>query len=522
MLTFSNISKRFGGVQALKDVSFHIDRSTIHAIVGENGAGKSTLMKILSGVHGPDTGTVTLDGKEVVIPTPRRARELGIALVPQEPALCPNLTVEENLSLGYEPARAGFVNRAETRRRAEAALKRAALPIPPDTPVERLSAAQKHLLQIARALAEDAKILILDEPTAALSEGEAANLFERLRALKAEGVTILYISHRLPEIFLLCDAITTLRDGSHVATLPVAQVTPNDIVAHMVGREVAREEELLESQAAAAAAVVRTTPLFECKNLTRTGEFENVSFSVYPGEIVGMAGLVGSGRSEIARVIFGLNAPTSGTMTLEGKTYAPRDPRAAIRAGVAMVPEDRRHQGLVMQLSVRENTTLAALAAEVGNLTSGPLIKSGAERATAQARISDLGIKTSSQDAGVSTLSGGNAQKVVIGKWLTVGPRFFIVDEPTQGVDVGAKAQVHRLMVELAAKNYAVLMISSDLPEVLHLSHRILVMREGHLAGQLPHGASPEDVMRLAALGDATKSVSSTVEAASAAQAPAA
>ena len=501
MLTFTDISKRFGGVQALQDVSFTIERATIHAIVGENGAGKSTLMKILSGVHDPDTGTITLDGKEVTIPTPRRARELGIALVPQEPALCPNLTVEDNLSLGYEPAKMGVVNRAETRRRAEAALKRAALPIDPGMLVERLSSAQKHLLQIARALAEDAKILILDEPTAALSEGEASNLFERLRALKAEGVTILYISHRLPEIFSLCDDITTLRDGHHVATQPIANVTPDDIVAHMVGREVAREEELLESQAAAAAAVVRENPLFECNNLTRTGEFEDISFCVYPGEIVGMAGLVGSGRSEIARVIFGLNAATSGTMTLEGKPFAPRDPRAAIRAGVAMVPEDRRHQGLVMQLSVRENTTLAALAANVGQLANGPMINSKAERAAAEARISDLGIKTSSQDAGVSTLSGGNAQKVVIGKWLTVGPRFFIVDEPTQGVDVGAKAQVHRLLIELSEKGYAVLMISSDLPEVLHLSHRILVMREGHLAGKLAHGASPEDVMRLAALG---------------------
>ncbi|HEY0075985.1 MAG TPA: sugar ABC transporter ATP-binding protein, partial [Abditibacteriaceae bacterium] len=357
MLIFTDISKRFGGVQALQTVSFEIARGTIHAIVGENGAGKSTLMKILCGIYAPDTGTITLDGKEVTIPTPRRARELGIALVPQEPALCPNLTVEENLSLGYEPSAMGFINRGAVRKRAEAALKRAALPTDPGMLVERLSAAQKHLLQIARALAEDAKILILDEPTAALSEGEASNLFERLRALKAEGVTILYISHRLPEIFALCDNITTLRDGHHVATQPIANVTPNDIVAHMVGREVAREEELLESQAAAAAAIVRETPLFECKNLTRLGEFEDITFAVYPGEIVGMAGLVGSGRSEIARVIFGLNAPTSGTMTLEGKPYTPRDPRAAIRAGVAMVPEDRRHQGLVMQLSVRENTT---------------------------------------------------------------------------------------------------------------------------------------------------------------------
>ncbi len=501
MLTFSHISKRFGGVRALEDVSFEIQTGAIHAIVGENGAGKSTLMKIVSGVHPPDTGTITLDGKEITVPTPRRARELGIALVPQEPALCPNLSVEDNLNLGYEPAKMGFVQRGEMRRRAVAALKRAALDISPELQVERLSAAQRHLLQIARALAEDAKILILDEPTAALSEGEAANLFERLRGLKAEGVTILYISHRLPEIFELCDGITTLRDGHHVATQPIANVTPEDIVAHMVGRELASEEEAAEAMVSASAVIVREKPLFESKNLSNGAVFQDVSFAVYPGEIVGMAGLVGSGRTEVARVIFGLDQPTNGSMTLEGAAYAPRDPRAAIRAGVAMVPEDRRHQGLVMQLSVRENLSLPALAAKVGGLASGPMVKTGVERQTAQARIGDLGIKTSSQEAGVSTLSGGNAQKVVIGKWLTVGPRFFIVDEPTQGVDVGAKAQVHRLLVELASKGYGVLMISSDLPEVLHLSHRVLVMRQGRLAGELQHGCGPEDVMRLAALG---------------------
>ncbi|MDQ3813302.1 MAG: sugar ABC transporter ATP-binding protein [Armatimonadota bacterium] len=500
MLTFQHISKRFGGVRALEDVSFSIERSTIHAIVGENGAGKSTLMKIVAGVHPPDTGTILLDGQPVTISSPRRARELGIALVPQEPALCLNLTVAENLILGHEPQSFGLIKHDEVRARAEAALKRAALDVTPDTVVERMSSARRHILQIARALAEDARVLILDEPTAALSEGEAQTLFERLRVLRQEGVTILYISHRLPEIFELCDAITTLRDGHHVATQPISQVKPEDIVAHMVGRELAQEEEETEGQVAHSGPKSEQ-PILRVENLARAGVFQDVSFEVRPGEIVSFAGLVGSGRSEVARCIFGLDAITSGQIFMDGKPYAPPDPRDAIRAGIALVPEDRRGQGLVMLLSVRENLSLPALAANLAELAATGIVRGGAERETAQARVADLAIKTASIDAGVDTLSGGNAQKVVIGKWLTTTPRLLIVDEPTQGVDVGAKAQVHRLLVDLAQRGFGVLMISSDLPEVLHLSHRILVMRQGRLVGELPHGASAEDVMHLAAIG---------------------
>lgn len=501
MLTFQHITKRFGGVRALEDVSFSVAAGTIHAIVGENGAGKSTLMKIAAGVQPPDTGEIILDGKAVIVNSPRRARELGIALVPQEPALCPNLSVEENLSLGHAPQTLGFVKRGAMRLRAEAALKRAALDIPPDTLVERLSSAQRHLLQIARALAEDAKILILDEPTAALSEGEANNLLERLRVLRGEGVTILYISHRLPEIFALCDAITTLRDGQHIATQPISEINPNQIVTQMVGRALAEEERETEAFIAKTGAA-DAPPIIRIEKLGRGAAFGDVSFEVRPGEIVALAGLVGSGRTEIARCIFGLDVITAGQMFLDGKPYTPRGPRDAIRAGIALVPEDRRGQGLVMQLSVRENLSLPALASKMADLATGNLVvRGGAERRVAQERINDLAIKAASPEISVETLSGGNQQKVVIGKWLTVSPRLLIVDEPTQGVDVGAKAQVHRLLRELAGRGFGVLMISSDLPEVLHLAHRILVMRQGHLAGELPHGAGAEDVMRLAALG---------------------
>ena len=500
MLTFHQISKRFGGVRALEDVSFPIARAAIHAIVGENGAGKSTLMKIAAGVQPPDSGAIELDGKTIIINSPRRARELGIALVPQEPALCPNLTVAENLNLGHEPQSFGIVRRGEMRARAAAALQRAALDVPLDLPVERLGSAQRHLLQIARSLAENAKVLILDEPTAALSEGEAANLFERLRALREEGVTILYISHRLPEIFALCDAITTLRDGHHVATQATRDVKPDDIVTQMVGRVLEQEEAATERQIASSGAV-RNAPILRLEKLSRAGAFHDVSLELRPGEIVTLAGLVGSGRSEVARCVFGLDKISTGRMWLDGQSYAPRGPRDAIRCGLALVPEDRHGQGLVMQLSVRENLSLPALAANLAGLSFGPFVRGGVERSTAGARLDELSIKTAGAEAGVETLSGGNQQKVVLGKWLTVAPKLLIVDEPTQGVDVGAKAQVHRLLRDLAARGFGVLMISSDLPEVLHLSHRILVMRQGHIAGELAHGASAEDVMRLAALG---------------------
>ncbi len=463
MLSFQQISKRFGGVRALDDVTFDIAPNSIHAIVGENGAGKSTLMKIAAGVHAPDGGTLSLGGRRITIASPRQARDLGIALVPQEPALCSEMSVAENLNLGQQPSRLGFVSRGASRERAVAALRRVALEVSPEAPARQLSSAQRHLLQIARALAQEARILILDEPTASLSEGEAQTLFARLRALKQDGVTILYISHRLPEIFALCDAVTTLRDGRHVATQPIADITPQGIVAQMVGRELQSEE--------------------------------------HQGEIVGLAGLVGSGRSEVARCIFGLDALDGGRMWLGEKPYAPRGPRDAIRAGLALVPEDRRAQGLVMSLSVRENLALPSLAAGLSGLSSGGAVRRGAERQAVHECISDLAIKTAGSEAAVNTLSGGNAQKVVIGKWLTARPQLLIVDEPTQGVDVGAKAQVHRLLRDLAARGFSVLMVSSDLPEVLHLSHRILVMREGRLAGELPHGTGAEDVMRLATLG---------------------
>ncbi|MDF2439524.1 MAG: rhamnose transport system ATP-binding protein [Abditibacteriota bacterium] len=512
MLSFFNISKRFGGVRALDDVSFEVAAGAIHAIVGENGAGKSTLMKIVAGIHAPDSGRLELDGQSVSIATPRRARELGIALVPQEVALCPNLSVAENLNLGHEPQRFGVLRRSAMRERALISLRRASLDIAPDTLVSMLSSAQRHLLQIARALTENARVLILDEPTAALSEGEAQTLFERLRGLREEGVTVLYISHRLPEIFALCDAITVLRDGRHVATQPTSQTSPQSIVAQMVGRELQAEEDETEHIIAAQAALARNAeegisggtdaPILRVEKLSRGGVFQDVSFEVRRGEVVGMAGLIGSGRSEVARCLFGLDVPTSGRMSRNGEAYAPRSPRDAIRQGLALVPEDRRGQGLVMQLSVRENLSLPALAANLANLSRGGVVHGRNERLRAHERVGELAIKTAGLEASVNTLSGGNAQKVVIGKWLSTNPQLFIVDEPTQGVDVGAKAQVHRLLRDLAARGFGVLMISSDLPEILSLSHRILVMRQGRLAGELKHGASAEDVMRLAALGE--------------------
>ena len=512
MLKFQNISKRFGGVKALRDVSFEVERATIHAIVGENGAGKSTLMKIAAGVQPPDEGEIFLDGKKILIPSPRAARNLGIALVPQEPALCPNLSVEDNLNLGREPKKFGLLDRKQMRERTQAALQRASLEISPETIVENLSSATQHLLQIAMALSEDAQVLILDEPTAALSEGEAQNLFEQLRVLRSQGVTIFYISHRLPEIFALCDTITVLRDGQHVRTQPASTLTPEDIVAQMVGRDCISEAQTPDEEQAETEIHLQKhegdgarASLLKVENLSRPGDFgsapfENVSFEIRAGEIVGLAGLVGSGRSEVARCIFGLDRAASGAMQMSGAEYSPRSPRDAIRAGLALVPEDRRGQGLVMNLSVGDNLSLPALASGLADLTQNGVIKNNREREVSNARMSELFVKTDGLTARVETLSGGNQQKVVIGKWLTTKPKVLIVDEPTQGVDVGAKAQVHRLLRELAANGFGVLVISSDLPEVLALSHRILVMRQGKIAGELPGGATAEDVMRLAAL----------------------
>lgn len=503
MVEFRGITKRFGGVHALQDVSFTVQRGSIHAIVGENGAGKSTLMNILAGIHRPDHGEVLLNGSAQEIASPRHARARQIALVPQEPALCPNLSVGQNLFLGQEPACWGFISRTGTRRNAQAILDRAQLALDPETPVSALSSAQRHLLYLARALAADARILILDEPTAALSAGETTTLFTRLLQLKQAGVTILYVSHRLPEVFSLCDQVTTLRDGRHVATQAISIVTPSQIVLQMVGREVQEEEVVVAgSRSLAAEQSSQGEVLLEVTDLSRRGAFYDVSFCLRRGEIVALAGLVGSGRTEVARCLFGLDHPTAGSMLLNGQAYQPASPSEAIGQGIALVPEDRPGQGLIMQLAVLTNLTLPALAAHRTGLVWGPWVKRQQEQRLGREISNQLSIKAAGLEAKVDSLSGGNQQKVVLGKWLALQPKILIVDEPTQGVDVGAKAQVHRLLQELAAQGVGILMISSDLPEVLHLAHRILVMRQGRLAGELPGTtATAAEVMHLAALG---------------------
>jgi rhamnose transport system ATP-binding protein len=465
-------------------------------------------MKIAAGVQPAGSGTLRIDGAAVRIESPRRARELGIALVPQEPALCPNLSVEENLALGCLPARVGLVNRAELRARARQALARAALNVAPEAPLDGLSAAARHLLQIARALSQQARLLILDEPTAALSEGEAAHLFARLRLLRAEGVTILYISHRLPEIFALCDTITTLRDGRHVATQPRQAVSPSQIVAQMAGAAAEAVPNLKPPsskqlpQPGGERGGQAGAPVLRVAGLGREPYFRDVDLTIEAGEIVALAGLVGSGRSKVARCLFGLDRPLAGIMQLGGETYKPRSVRDAMRCGVALVPEDRREQGLVMGLSVAENLLLPARALGLVEVARrGWLWRRGEEELVTRS-IDELAIKCGGAGSAVETLSGGNQQKVVIARWLSIKPRLLVVDEPTQGIDVGAKAQVHSLLRQLAAGGCAVLMVSSDLAEVLELADRILVMRSGRPAGTLLRGATAAQVMGLAALGE--------------------
>ncbi|HTJ67753.1 MAG TPA: sugar ABC transporter ATP-binding protein [Actinospica sp.] len=495
VLALEGVSKSFGAVRALRSVSLSLYGGEAHAIAGENGAGKSTLIKVLAGVHRPDEGTVLLDGKPVEFAGPADARDAGVAVIYQEPTLFPDLTVAENIFMGRQPRRSlGRVDHRAVRDAATGLFRRLGVAMDPDRPARGLSIADQQLVEIAKALSFDARVLIMDEPTAALTGSEVARLFAVVRTLREQGAAVLFISHRLEEVFELCQQVTTLRDGAWVASEPVEGLTESDLVERMVGRAL---DELYPKQDTTVGSVA-----LEVSRLTREGVFTDVSFTVRSGEIVGLAGLVGAGRSEVARAVFGVDRWDAGSVTVGGRELRPGSPSLAMAAGLALVPEDRRAQGLVMEMTIERNIGLSGLKAT----SRAGLMNRRAERDRALDWATKLQVKYARLGDLVGTLSGGNQQKVVLAKWLATNPSVLIVDEPTRGIDVGTKAEVHRLLSSLAAEGVAILMISSDLPEILGMADRVLVMHEGRLAAEIPRAAATEQSVMAAATGTTNRS----------------
>ncbi|HEX6867647.1 MAG TPA: sugar ABC transporter ATP-binding protein [Candidatus Limnocylindrales bacterium] len=484
------ISKRFAATQALDDVSLDLVAGEVHALVGENGAGKSTLVKILAGVHQPDSGTIRLDGQATQINGPAHARSLGIAVVHQEPRLFPDLTVAENVFIGHAPSgRLGVLDWGATRRAAKALFDDLGVRIDVGAPVRGMSMADQQLIEIAKSLSVEARVLILDEPTASLSAHEVEQLFAIVRTLRARGVAILFVSHRLDEVFDLCDRATVFRDGRHVITTPTTGLTTADLIRHMVGRSVSLFPKV-------------ETPIgevfLEVDGLTRAGVFRDVSFEVRHGEIVGLAGLVGAGRTEVARVLFGIDQRDAGEVRLEGTAVSFATPSAAMDAGIAYLPEDRHQEGLVLDFSIAQNVTLPILP----RLFPRFLVNAATERAVARDYTEQFSVKMTGVEQAVGALSGGNQQKVVLAKWLAAKPRLLILDEPTRGIDIGAKVEVHRIISELAASGLGIILISSDLPEVLAMSDRIVVLHEGRVTAEIAHADATEERVMIAATGN--------------------
>jgi len=480
-LEFRKITKRFPGVLALDEVSFTVERGTCHALIGENGAGKSTLGKILAGVYTADSGQILLEGRAIAPASPLAARELGVAMVHQELAFCPNLSVAENLCLGDLPRRAGFLDRAALRARARTMLATVGADLDPDTLIGTLSTGREQLVQIAAAVGTGAQIIVMDEPTSSLSAAETAELFRLIRTLKARGLTLIYVSHRMEELFALCDHITVLRDGRHIATEPIPATQPTRVVSQMIGRE-------LRAHTPAHLARELGPVRLDVKNLSSAGAFNEINLNVRAGEIVGVAGIVGAGRSELVQAIFGLDPAVSGHIWVDDQPLPLGSIEHALAAGLGLVPEDRKRQGLILGLNCRENIALAALPL----LTRLGFVRRKAERALASKYAQRLRVKTPSLEALTAGLSGGNQQKIALAKWLARDCDVLLIDEPTRGVDVGAKAEIYQLLDELACEGKALLVVSSELPELIGLCRRIIVLRAGHIAGEVTRAAFSE------------------------------
>ncbi|SOD63426.1 monosaccharide ABC transporter ATP-binding protein, CUT2 family [Streptomyces zhaozhouensis] len=492
VVALRDVWKSYGAVAALRGAHIELHAGEAHALVGENGAGKSTLIKVLAGVRKPDRGVLELDGVRTEFKGPQDARAAGVAVIHQEPALFPDLSVAENVFAGRQPrGRFGRIDERAMRERAHALLARLGVPLDPRRPARGLSIADQQIVEIAKAVSLETRALVMDEPTAALSGPEVDRLFSVVNALRAESTAVLFVSHRFAEVTALCQRVTVLRDGAHVSTGPLAETSVDRLVAQMVGREpdalfVRRREQRPPGDV-----------VLEVEGLSRAGAFRDVGFHVRAGEIVALAGLVGAGRSEVARAVFGVDRRDAGRVTVAGRTLPGGRPRAAMAAGLALVPEDRRQQGLVLAASVQRNATLP----RARQLSRFGFLVGGAERRAAREWAGRLRTRYGDLDDPVGTLSGGNQQKVVLAKWLATAPRVLIVDEPTRGIDIGTKAEVHRLLARLAADGVAILLISSELPEVLGMADRVLVMREGRLVADLPREAADEESVIRAATG---------------------
>ena len=493
LLRMAGISKRFPGVQALADVDFEVAAGEVHALLGENGAGKSTLLKILSGAQRPDSGSIEVQGRTVELPTPHAAQRQGIVTIYQEFNLVPHLTIAENVFIGREPRRAGFVHWRAMAARTRALTAHLGLDLDPHALVRDLSVAEQQMVEIARALSMESRLIVMDEPSSALSSTEVEKLFRIIRDLRAQGLSIIFVTHRLDEVKEICDRFTVLRDGRWVGDGRVAETTVPEIIRLMVGRAV---DSLFQRRAARAAGEVA----LEVAGLTRRGDaqdphatvLDNVSLTARRGEILGLAGLMGAGRTELARAIFGADPFDAGEVRIDGAPVTIRTPRDAIRHGLGLVPEDRKQQALFLALAVNTNISLAAL----GDLLRwGTFVDEAAERALVERYRQMLNIRMASPDQLVANLSGGNQQKVVLARWLALKPKVLIVDEPTRGIDVAAKVEVHHLLFQLAEAGIAVIAISSELPEVLAISDRIVTMCEGRVTGEVPAATATQETL---------------------------
>jgi rhamnose transport system ATP-binding protein len=488
ILKMTHISKNFAGVQALKSVQFDLYPGEVHAILGENGAGKSTLIKIITGLHQPTEGEIQLNDQPVHFADPRESRLHGIAAIYQEPSLFPDLDIAENIFVGRQPLRAGGqVDWRAMYQEAATLLDTLGVDLNPKTKARDLSVAQQQMVEIARALSVHAKILIMDEPTSSLTLAEVADLFRIVRQLRESGTAIVFISHRLEDLFELADRVTVLRDGSYVDTRPMKGVDTDTLIQLMVGRTLS---DLFPKQAVEAGPVA-----LRVENLSLEGVFDHVSFELRQGEILGMAGLVGAGRTDVARTIFGITPATGGRIEIDGQAIRITNPQQAMKLGLAYVPEDRQHHGLVLPMSISHNITLPILS----EYAQAGWLKESAANQAAQVAAVQMEVKASSIWQKARELSGGNQQKVVLAKWLATRPRILLLDEPTRGIDVGTKAAVHGLMTELAAQGMAILMISSELPEILGMSDRVLVMREGRMTAQFSRADATQEKIMLAA-----------------------
>ncbi|WP_299093809.1 sugar ABC transporter ATP-binding protein [uncultured Metabacillus sp.] len=501
VLSLEGISKTFSGVKVLNNVRMELYPGEVHALMGENGAGKSTFMKILAGIHSPDHdgGSIYFKGQPIAWKDPVDARNRGISVIHQELNLSPNLTISENILMGstFPRNRLGMVKWDEVHERAQLVLDSMGSNLNPRQLVSTLSVAQQQMVEIARALSFQAEVLIMDEPTASLTDKEIVMLFKIIEDLKRQGVAIVYISHRMDEIFKISNRFTVLRDGEWIASGPIEETNPNHLVKLMVGRDL--KDLFNRTKASESTLSYGAAPVLELKNVSDNTIVKDVSFNIYPGEIVGLAGLVGAGRTELVRALFGASELKSGEIYVDGKAVNIKSPIDAIANGIAHVPESRKEQGLFLSMSVKENL----LMAELKKHSKSGVVRWKQVHVSADQYIKDLNIKIASPDQQVSHLSGGNQQKVVIAKWLSIAPKVLLLDEPTRGVDIGAKTEIHKIISKLADEGLAVLVISSELPEVLGISDRILVMCEGRLTGELSRKeATQEKIMHLATRGE--------------------